>query len=1344
MKLAYFAPNLVLNGVYRWISDLAANTDRSRVCWTGGLIYGNGSADVDCVRSLSRLMPLHCGDPSHWGLVWHTREALRIHNTLEEAAAAAAEGADAILTWESDSIFERLRFLGLPVILVSHSTWWAPDAIRRQDSSHPLAATHLTAVSEAASRPFRRSGLSVSVIHSGVSLDRCVSTHSRESVRAGWRVGPSHKVLLSVGRHHDHKNLETVGRLAAELGPTYKAVICGGNEQRQLSDKIRALASGSNGQIIALQPQDRLGDLYQACDLLVCDSLYESFGQTLAEAWAAGLPTLCREGLGAVPELERKFGPLAYKYPSDASIADIAAFAGRILQERPEPEIVERARQVAQSYLSAGAMAVRWEDYLCSLGLNRAPVLTSPREVRVRWRDKQRPIRVLLYCRRLDRQLLDQVLAIPGTVCVAAVVTEEVACQPPHTPVVTDISGPEWAERHQDLRDGFRQYANQADLVLVNDLPYAASSLSLTNLPALGWTRPFDRYSGWEKLAVSVLSGYADHERELPQAIGRLTTVPEVSLDSFKAFMICPHIGFGGTEKWMEGLFARQAGITWVGCGSVSREVFNDRLCRKFVEDCDIPISIGSDIPAAVAAAKPDVVVFWGVDQAGRFFPATFRGPVVSVSHGTQYCNWTRRWLSSSASFATHHAAISFSAVSAYPQQFQAGVEVVYPGVEPPAVGRSREQIRAGFGFDVCDRVLAYVGRSDPAKNPLLPADLVAALPCHYKLLHIGDTGEWPGDFAQELRDRLPGRHVAIGHTDAVHELLTAADMLILRSTSESFGLVLLEALQAGCDVLTSDRTILGELATDPAWQGMGLVLPSAASPQQLAEAVETRFEGRQRPDGRCRELIQSRFSVELAAGNFRDYLRHVVDSTESAGGTPLFAVSDRNPTPIGHEADSHVICDAVLVLSEDPRANETAVESLLVQRQATVFVHALGSTDACSRLRHRFEGDWRLLTEEGEPRPVLDWACSLALRKLLRSEYVLFVMPDSRSLPERASVTVGYMQSAGLELFVAGGNPLAYDSLALRAGTLIDLALCGGSFRGVGDLFQKAKSANRLRHIHHKPLAFGGDAGEFCRRLPIVTCSAPPVDMVLPFHDQLEYVREAVESVLTQEGLDVVLHLIDGGSSDQAGAGELLKRYAGRHDRVAVRTYRADAGAGQFMTVNAVEQYLETDYILIQDGDDVSDPQRARISALSLELSGAGLFSSAVRLFGGGPRTLLSSYPFDGCRYYMINPASAIRCSEFVRLGGYFDFGGAARNRCSLDTDFFLRAFASGVRCQVSSLSLVSYRQHAASAVVNNETGFRSTARQYVERELVKHARLLPAVRGSLEACRGLLEVIA
>ena len=1333
MRVAFFTPNLVLNGVYRWICDLAAHTDPARIEWTGCLLYGYGRADVDCVKTLSRLMPVHCGDPIHWGVVWYTRDNLHIHQSFDEAAAAAAANADIIVTWESDEILERLRPLGLPVVLVSHSTWWRPRGIKTPGSA-PLPA-HLAAVSEAAAKPFRRGGQPVTVVQSGISLDRCSPSRSREELRREWRVGPSHKVLLSIGRQDQNKNPLTAARIAAKLGYGYKAVICGGDLNRQPMPAVVKYANESLGQTIVIPPVERVGDLYHAADLFVGDSLWESFGNTIVEAWACGLPTLCREGLGVLPEAEQQFGVVSHKYHQELELDGVAEFAAQLMRgEHFVGDVTQRARQAAFTHFSAAAMARRWETYLESLLPQRIQLGTHQRETKVRWRSPERPIRAVLYCRKLDRRLLDLVIGA-GAVLTGVVCTEEVVDFPVYCRVHTDFDGPGNTVKWQDLRDGFAKLALESDVAIVSDLPYAATGLEWSNIPAIGLKQDTDQYPQWTEAAAHALSDvssanmlYAALARTVPQAkpvLGRTVT----------AFMLCPHIGFGGTERWMEGLFARQRGVTWVGCGTTDASP-NTSMVEAFERSYGVLTVAGDDIQAKIESERPDVVVVWGVKNPGKYFPGSYGGKTVCVSHGTEHCGWTRDWLSGAAAYATHHASVSFAAVRAYSPNFQAVADVIYPGIELTSSVRERDVIRDSLGFQPEDRVLVYVGRADPAKKPLLAAKLVARLPPQYKLLHIGDTSEWQkGDFREELDRLVYGRYRLLAHADNVDELLSAADVLVLRSTAESFGLVLMQALKAGCQVLTTERTILGELSIEPTWSGVASTPPLDATLDQLVEAVERMFV----VPNKCaapRSLTQ-RFSADVAANNFHNYLRYVAASGQTAVGTQLFAVSDRNPAPRGHAAAEPVTCDAVLVLSGRQLQDEVAIESLLKQTNATVFIHATGSAHACETMRQSFPNQWRLSLTPSDTTGTLAWAFQLVLQKKFRSAFVLLTAPDVRSYPERASVTVGHMRSAGLELFVAAGaGPRDWSGIGIRAGTLIDLLLTGSAaVVDLPGLLNTVRGQNRLYQQHVRVLTGIRELPEFVGTVPETPTFSGCVDVVLPYHNQVTFVEEAIRSVLEQEGCEVLLHLIDGGSTE-AEAAALLQKYRGRQ----VRTYRTAASTGQFHGVNAVEQYLETDYLLIQDGDDVSRADRARVSLASLELSNAGLFSAAVTLFGGGPRSLLSSYPYEGCRYYLINPASAIRRSEFVRVGGYFDYGNAARNRTSLDTDFFLRSLAFGVTCQVSCLPLAAYRQHGESAVMNSETGFASAARKHVELDLVRRSKLFPETQGCLAACRGLV----
>lgn len=236
--------------------------------------------------------------------------------------------------------------------------------------------------------------------------------------------------------------------------------------------------------------------------------------------------------------------------------------------------------------------------------------------------------------------------------------------------------------------------------------------------------------------------------------------------------------------------------------------------------------------------------------------------------------------------------------------------------------------------------------------------------------------------------------------------------------------------------------------------------------------------------------------------------------------------------------------------------------------------------------------------------------------------------------------------------------------------------------------------------------------------------------DVVLPFHGQLEFVRQAVESILEQEGADVVLHLIDDGSLENT---EDFLRFWGTHARV--RTYRNAMNLGQYTSFNNVVRFCETGLIGVQDGDDVSHPRRLFRAGNHLRLSGAEISGGSLVEFEGphvpkeqlqasvatansgrGEKSsyLRSQYPvWDGSiEHFLFNGSCVMHSAVFKELGGFSDYGSVLRNRCNLDTEFYARAFFAG-RTFAVTREIVSWcRRHSASATRNCLTGWGTAVR--------------------------------
>jgi N-acetyl-alpha-D-glucosaminyl L-malate synthase BshA len=120
---------------------------------------------------------------------------------------------------------------------------------------------------------------------------------------------------------------------------------------------------------------------------------------------------------------------------------------------------------------------------------------------------------------------------------------------------------------------------------------------------------------------------------------------------------------------------------------------------------------------------------------------------------------------------------------------------------------RSDDALRARFA-PAGERILVHASNFRKVKN--LPAVLrvharvAAALPT--RLLLVGDGPEMPAVRADVAALGLADTVAFLGHVDDLAEILPVADVLLLPSLHESFGLVALEAMACGVVPVVTDR----------------------------------------------------------------------------------------------------------------------------------------------------------------------------------------------------------------------------------------------------------------------------------------------------------------------------------------------------------------------------------------------------------------------------------------------------------------------------------------------------------------------------------------------------------
>lgn len=125
------------------------------------------------------------------------------------------------------------------------------------------------------------------------------------------------------------------------------------------------------------------------------------------------------------------------------------------------------------------------------------------------------------------------------------------------------------------------------------------------------------------------------------------------------------------------------------------------------------------------------------------------------------------------------------------------------------ALAPRREELRARLGVDDARPLILYCGALVPWKQPLLLLEafrrLRAEQPC--ALLFVGDGVLRPQIEAEIARHAIPDVHLAgyLGR-EQVCEAYAAADLLVLPSAREVWGLVVNEAMNFALPVVASDR----------------------------------------------------------------------------------------------------------------------------------------------------------------------------------------------------------------------------------------------------------------------------------------------------------------------------------------------------------------------------------------------------------------------------------------------------------------------------------------------------------------------------------------------------------
>ncbi len=480
--------------------------------------------------------------------------------------------------------------------------------------------------------------------------------------------------------------------------------------------------------------------------------------------------------------------------------------------------------------------------------------------------------------------------------------------------------------------------------------------------------------------------------------------------------------------------------------------------------------------------------------------------------------------------------------------------------------------------------------------------------------------------------------------------------------------------------------------------------------------------------------------------------------------------------------APGMVSCDVVVCCAEASEEAERALKSLLRQRDAHLFIHLVDDGGGAADLVNRFAGHRDVFIHQNlVRRGTLETLQTLV--PFLRSSYVAIQDPATESADDRIKAGVTALEAHGAEFL---GSPvqhpsgvhypdlprrdayrryLALESLICRRASLVDM---GGiadrreSDDGDAELIFRAAHERRKFVLTDQPLVISSrplDAAGHLGPAPRYAHASRTLrnhalgfpqqgvqcDVVLPFFGHIDYLAASLPSVLEQESSETIVHLIDDATP---GNTDDVMAYWATHPRV--RVYRNTRNIGQFASFNNIFPYLETNLIAIQDADDVSLPGRMRVAGNHLRLADADFFGGRFETFAEvgeippvrgttdirieRPPYCASEYPRRFERtHFLQNTTAVMRKGAFESLRGFSDYGDVARNKCGLDTEFFVRAFHAGFRFVMTQEPVVRYRWHRQSSTRNGQTGWGTEPRNWVSAENERRFRLFH--RGPFDA---------
>lgn len=271
------------------------------------------------------------------------------------------------------------------------------------------------------------------------------------------------------------------------------------------------------------------------------------------------------------------------------------------------------------------------------------------------------------------------------------------------------------------------------------------------------------------------------------------------------------------------------------------------------------------------AARGADVLVIWGMWEIPPLRDAVGI-PIVYVCHGSG--DWSANCARMVENDHVHLAAVSEAVRMSFGAQARHRVRVIHNGIEVDRCTpvRSRESVRAGWGFGPADRLVGYAGRYSSEKNAGAAALAVTRLPEAYHAVYAG-AGLHESSVRSAVGRTAGSRAMFVPADRRIGNLLQAFDVVVIASPAEGFSLLVAEAWYCGVPVVSTRVGAIPELETT--FGQLVSSVPLAPTAHELAHAVETAlspsFQAEVVP--RAKAMVAEHFTATRMAERWTDYL---------------------------------------------------------------------------------------------------------------------------------------------------------------------------------------------------------------------------------------------------------------------------------------------------------------------------------------------------------------------------------------------------------------------------------------------------------------------------------------